>query len=197
MIPDKDFSAMEFNPLIKGNILAKYPKLGGILGSAEDKTVRYILFMYDQNSPMRHHYPDLIKRKEFSASLAGFDLDKDDVTALFDFRIKTETGYEPNEDLIEMVIGYLKYQNNMVWQMIVSNEQAFFEYNKRVMMPVDGAKDKDILQAVEIKTKIMQSMDDIFQRLQKYTRELTGGDNKLEDVMTKRKMITPESLARR
>ena len=195
MIPDKDFSIMEFNPLMKGKILDKYPKLKDLMGEAEDKVVRYILLMYDLNSPLRHHYPELFKRKQFAADLAGYNLDKDDVVGLFDFRVKTEDGHEPDEELIRVTMNYLKYQNNMVWVMIVSNEQAFFEYNKRVMMPVDGNKDKDILQAVEIKTKIMQSMDDIYQRLQKYGRDLTGGDDKLEEVLTKKKRLRPEEIA--
>ena len=63
------------------------------------------------------------------------------------------------------------------------------------MVPVDGGKDKDILQAVEIKTKIMQSMDDIYQRLQRYYRELSGGDENLEDVIVKRKRLRPEDIA--
>jgi hypothetical protein len=195
MIPDKDFSIMEFNPLIKGKVLEKYPKLKGMLGEAEDKVVRYILLMYDQNSPLRHHYPDLTKRKQFAADLAGFDLDKDDVIGLYEFKVNNDEGFEPHEELIRLTMKYLKYQNNMVWQMIVSNEQAFFEYNKRVMMPVDGSRDKDILQAVEIKTKIMQSMDDIYQRLQKYNRDLTGGDDMLEEVLTKKKRLRPEEIA--
>lgn len=196
MIPNEEFSRMEFNPLIKGKLLDKHPKLKSILKEGDDRMIRYILLMYDQHSPLRHHYPDLFKRKQFAADLAGYDLDKEDVVSVYEFRIKVEDGYEPYEELIELIMKYLKYQNNMVWQMIVSNEQAFYEYNRRVMMPVDGAKDKDILQAVEIKTKIMAAMDDIFQRLQKYKRELTGGDEKLEDVVVK-KRLTPESLAKR
>lgn len=197
MIPDKDFSAMEFNPLVKGDIVAKYPKLKPIAAGAENRLVKYVLLMYDQMSPLRHHFPDLSKRKEFAADLAGYDLDKEDVTRLFDFRIEEDGDFVPYEELIELSIRYMKYQNSMVWSMIVSNEQAFYEYNKRVMMPVEGAKDKDILQAVEIKSKLMQSMDDIFQRLEKYKRELSGGDDKLGEVLTKRKMTTPESLAKR
>ena len=196
MIPNEEFSRMEFNPTVKKSLTTVYPKLKEILGSGDDRMIRYILLMYDQNSPLRHHYPDLFKRKQFAADLAGYDLDKEDVVAIYEFRVKVEDGYEPYEELINLTMKYLKYQNNMVWQMIVSNEQAFSEYSRRVMMPVDGAKDKDILQAVEIKTKIMQSMDDIFQRLQKYNRELTGGDDKLEDVVV-RKRLTPESLAKR
>ena len=147
--------------------------------------------MYDVTSPLRQHYPDLSKRKEFAATLAGFDLMKDDVVSLFEFRLNDE----PYEPLLDMITTYLKYQNNWVWSMIVSNEQAFYEYNRRVMMPVEGNRDKDILQAINIKTQIMVSQDDIYQRLQKYYRELSGGDDKLQEAITTRKRLRPEQIA--
>ena len=197
MIPEKDFSSMEFNPAIKGKILDKYPKLRGIIGDVDDRVARYILLMYDMKSPIRHNYPDLLKRKQFAADMAGFDVESEEVVGIFEFKVKEEEGYVPDDGLIDAVLKYLQYQNNMIFTMIVSNEQAFFEYNKRVMMPVEGSKDKDILQAVEIKTKIMAAMDEIFQRLQKYTRELTGSDDKLSEAITRKKMTTPESLAKR
>lgn len=190
MIPEKDFSKLEFNPLVKGKILDKYPKLRAIVGDADDRMVRYVVLMYDINSPLKSHYPELGKRKAFAADLAGYNV-SDDLTSIFDFKLEDK----PNEELLDLTMKYLKYQNNMVWQMIISNEQAFNEYNRRVMMPVDGNRDKDILQAVEIKTKIMESMDVIYQRLQRYTKEMFGGDDTLEEVITKRKRIRPEEVA--
>lgn len=196
MIDEKEFSKIEFNPTIKKNLTVAYPKLKELVGLVDDKQIRYIILMYDINSPLRNHYPDLFKRKEFAADLAGYDLMKDDVTTLFDFKIKNEEDeYVPDEDMLKLIIKYLKYQNNWVWSMIVSNEQAFYEYNLRVMSPVDGARDKDILQAINIKTQIMTSQDEIYQRLQKYYRDLSGGDSQLEEVITKRKRLRPEDIA--
>lgn len=191
MIGDKEYSRMEFDPTVKKNIQSVYPKLKDIVGSGDDKMVRYVILMYDVSSPLRQHYPELGKRKEFAASIAGYDLMKDNVVSLFDFKIDEE----PNEELLDMIIKYLKYQNNWVWSMIVSNEQAFYEYNRRVMMPVEGNKDKDILQAISIKTQIMSSQDEIYQRLQKYYRDLSGGDDKLEEAITTRKRLRPEEIA--
>lgn len=195
MIPEKEFLNLEFNPTVKKPLTTVYPKLKSIVGDVDDKVLRYVVLMYDINSPLRNSYPELGKRKEFAADLAGYDLVKDDVTELFEFRVKVGEDYEPNDDLLDMIIKYLKYQNNWVWSMIVSNEQAFYEYNRRVMMPVDGAKDKDILQAINIKTQIMSSQDDIYQRLQRYFKDLSGGDGELEEVLTKRKRIRPEDIA--
>lgn len=187
---------MEFNPTVKKDMTVVYSKLKDIMGDADDRMMRYVILMYDVNSPLKSHYPELMKRKEHAAAVAGYDLMKEDVTPLFEFRTKTnDDEYEPHEELLNLTMRYLKYQNNMVWQMIVSNEEAFSEYSRRVMMPVDGNRDKDILQAVEIKTKIMQSMDDIYQRLQRYTKELSGGDDNLEEMITKRKRVRPEEIA--
>jgi len=198
MISDNDYLRMEFNPTVKKNLTVVYPKLKQIVGSVDDKMLRYVLLMYDQQSPLREYYPELGKRKNFAASIAGYDLDKDDVTELFDFKIKNEEDeYVPCEAMLELIMKYLKYQNNWIWSMIISNEQAFYEFNQRVMMPVDGSRDKDILQAVNIKTQIMQSQDDIAQRLKKYFRELSGGDEQLEDAIIKRKRLSPESQAKR
>jgi hypothetical protein len=196
MIDEKEFSKIEFNPTVKKNLTAVYPKLKEIVGTVDDKQLRYVILMYDINSPLRSHYPDLSKRKEFAADLAGYDLMKDDVTTLFDFKTKNDQDeYVPDESMLELIMKYLKYQNNWVWSMIISNEQAFYEYNMRVMMPVDGTRDKDILQAINIKTQIMSSQDEIYQRLQKYYRDLSGGDGQLEEAITKRKRLRPEDIA--
>lgn len=196
MIDDTEFLKVEFNPTVKKNLTTVYPKLKDIVGVVDDKQLRYVILMYDINSPLRHHYPDLVKRKQFAADMAGYNLDKDDVTTLFEFKIKNDLDeYVPNEEMLKVIMKYLKYQNNWVWSMIVSNEQAFYEYNMRVMMPVDGARDKDILQAINIKTQIMTSQDEIYQRLQKYYRDLSGGDTQLEEVITKRKRLRPEEIA--
>lgn len=191
MIDEKEYKKMEFDPVVKKPLTTQYPKLKEIVGSGDDRMIRYVILMYDVSSPLRQHYPELGKRKEFAASIAGYDLMKEDVTCLFDFKINDE----PYEELIELVMKYLKYQNNWVWTMIVSNSEAFYEYNKRVMMPVEGNKDKDILQAINIKTQIMTSQDEIYQRLQRYYRELSGGDSDLEEAIKVRKRLRPEEIA--
>jgi hypothetical protein len=195
MIIEKEYSKMEFNPTVKGIMTVQYPKLKKILGDVDDRMMRYVILMYDVSSPLRQHYPELGKRKEFAASISGYDMTKDDVTCLFDFKVKVNDEYEPYEELLDLIIKYLKYQNNWVWTMIISNEQAFFEYNKRVMMPVEGNRDKDILQAINIKTQIMTSQDEIYQRLQKYYKDLSGGDSTLEEAITIRKRLRPEEIA--
>lgn len=196
MIPDREFSKMEFNPNTKKGLYQLYPKLENILGKSDEKMVKYILLMYDIKSPLKDYYPDLQKRKEIAAVMAGYNMDKDDVTGLFEFKIKDDDNeYVPYDELLNLTISYLKYQNNWVWSMVVSNEQAFYEYNKRVMMPVDGNRDKDILQAISIKTQIMTAQDEIYNRLQKYYKDMAGGDVDLEQAIVARKRMRPEEIA--
>lgn len=197
---------MEFNPMAKKAVCVEYPKLREIVKlqldkdaekvkSKLDKTVRYILLMYDVNSPMRAYYPDLEQRKTAAADMAGFDWDTESMEEIFEFKIQQEESVVPNDDLLNMIMEFLKYQNNWVWTMIVSNSEAFYEYNRRVMMPVEGTRDKDILQAINIKTQIMTSQDDIYQRLQRYYRDLSGGDTVLEESIKVRKRLRPEEIA--
>jgi hypothetical protein len=50
---------------------------------------------------------------------------------------------------------------------------------------------------VTLKTKLLEAMDDIDQRLSKYYAQLTGSDSTLEDSLTKRRRLSPESIAKR
>jgi hypothetical protein len=194
MIDAREYQSMEFNPMCKKDMMVEYPKLKEIMkGEGTDREVRYLILMYDANSPLKKHYPDLVKRKQFAASLAGYDMMIEKMDTLFDF--KGDMGI-PDDRLLNLVISYLKYQNNWVWTMIVSNEQAFYEYNKRVMMPVDGERDKDILQAITIKTQIMTAQDEIYQRLRRYYKDLTGGDENLDELIMTNKRLRPEDIAK-
>mgnify|MGYP006933437131 CR=1 FL=1 len=204
-----EYSQMEFDPTVK-SLWKTYPKLKDILGEIEERSARYILLMYDKNSPLKDAYPDIEKRKMFAADIAGFDpdIDKEVIEELrtFSRRKKLEGGdiavnekgeliIIPTDDLLECLTKYLIHQSNRVWAMIVANESAFYEYHRKVMTEVTDGGDKDVLQAVTIKTKLMESMDDIDKRLQGYYRELSGNDRTLEESLTKRKKISAESQA--
>lgn len=176
---------MEFNPTEK----KIDSRVAGIIGCSDDRILRYILLMYDKNSPMISAYQNLQQRKQAAATIAGFDLSKEDVGFLFEFKCDEKYG-----DPIGWIMNFLRYQNNLLWCLIVSQEQAFYEFTARVIMPVAGDKDKDILSAVNIKNSIMTSQDEIITRLDKYYRQLSGGDDNLEAAIKTKKRFTPESV---
>jgi hypothetical protein len=194
---------MEFPPVGKKKLVEQHPKLKTIVGDlVDDKMLRYVLLMYDINSPLKNHYPELAKRKEWAASLAGYDVESEEVKSLYTLTIEcTETSedgkekkvIEPHEELVNMITNIIAYQNNRTWTMIVTNEQTFYEYHKRVMMEIS----EDGLKNVQVKTSLLQAMDEIDSRLEVYYRRISGEDGALEDAITKKRRITAESLATR
>lgn len=186
-----DFNKMFFNPYgVNGSLLKKYPKLKMFKSflSADNKLIKYVLLMYDANTPLKEQFPDLNIRKEQAALLCGYDLIKDEslLSTIFFFE---------NEKVTKMVDEFLRKQNNRVWSMIVSNEQTFFEYQTKLLRPVDGDKDKDILQALQIKSKIMDDLNNINDRLEAYYMKLYGEDQELLKTIKADKRLTPEFIA--
>ena len=181
---EDDFSAMKFAPK-KGKMIDLYPALEEML--VEDTVIRYISFMYDPGSPLRNRFPDLNMRIESARELSGLTDEKQ-----WDFVSSSDEVY------IESVTRFLRAVNSRLWTMIVTNEETFYEYAMRALDPVtkdDDSKDKDVLQAANVKTKLLADMDEIDGRLTTYYRRLTGEDNKLaESVRVRRR--TPETMAK-
>lgn len=184
---------MEFDPTCKKKLSVEYPKLAKIIDLSDDKMGRYVLLMYDIKSPIKTLYPDLSKRKDVCADLAGYS--PSETEPLKTLTIESEDGMKPYEPLLEMISQYLSYQNSRLWAMIVTNEQSFYEYQRRIMAEIGGDADKDALSAVTLKTKLLEAMDAIHQRLDRYYYELTGGDKILEEMVAKRRRASPESIA--
>lgn len=187
----EDFNKMIFNPFsIKGSIKKKYPKLKMFktFDSANDSMIKYVLYMYDQNTPLKEQFPELKIRKEQAAILSGFSLIKDNEKL-------HDVFFFLSDQLIDMVDEFLRKQNNRIWSMIVSNEQTFFEYQTKLLSPVEGDRDKDILQALQIKSKIMDDLNTINDRLDSYYMKLYGEDQELLKVIKADKRLTPEFIA--
>jgi len=187
----EDFKKMIFNPFkVKGSLKKKFPKMKmfSSFQTAEDQMIAYVLYMYDQNTPMKEQFPDLKIRKEQSAVLSGYDLVKDN-------EILHDMFFFKSTKVIEMVDEFLRKQNNRIWSMIVSNEQTFFEYQKKLLSPVEGERDKDILQALQIKSKIMDDLNTINDRLDSYYMKLYGEDQELLKIIKSDKRLTPEFIA--
>lgn len=169
-----------------------------------DKFIRYIILMYDKNSPLAKKFTDLQKRKENAATMAGFDLIKDNIApaptvdddgeiheipsllqTLFDF-LDSATS--------DMVIGFLRYQNDLLFSMLVSNEQTFYEYQKALLSEVMMIRnDKDKITALAVKSKIMDDSDIIALRIEKYYKQLYVDDKAIAYV--KKRASSPESNA--
>lgn len=186
----QDFASCLFNPLEK-NLLGKYPQLIVLLPKCEndEKVLRFIISMYDPNNPVVRENRDPLLRKKSCATLAGFDLIKDEafLEEIFNYT---------NEEIVEKTDRFLKeFVHIRLWSMICANEQTFFEYSKRMMKPVEeaGAKEKDLMSAIAIKSKLSEDMDAINNRLDSYYDKLYG-DADLKNKVQKVR-ISPESMS--
>jgi len=186
----QDFTSCLFNPLEK-NLLVKYPQLIVLLPKCKDdeKVLRFIISMYDPNNPVVRENRDPLLRKKSCAVLAGFDLIKDEafLEEIFNYT---------NEEIVEKTDRFLKeFVHIRLWSMICANEQTFFEYSKRMMKPVEeaGAKEKDLMSAIAIKSKLSEDMDAINNRLDSYYDKLYG-DADLKNKVQKVR-ISPESMS--
>jgi hypothetical protein len=197
LMDDADFSKMKFavnKPKPTDDLLKKVPSLSLVKQFAicesnnRDKMIRYCLYMYDSGSPLISMFPDIKQRKIEAATISGFTKDEDEeIMKLYTFE---------NSEFLKMVHEFLVYQNNRVWAMIVSSEQTFYEYQQKLLKPVtDADGDKNLLQATQIKSKLMEDCDSINQRLEGYYRKFYGDDEELVKKSDSFRRFTPEDIA--
>ncbi len=159
-----------------------------------NNVIRYVIYLYDRNSDLVKEYSVLQRRKEAAAELAGFkrnDKDgkfKEEVYSMMSLT-RDEKGDSPIND---MIFCFLKMQDEMLWSLIVINENMFEEYMKLLMDPVFGKDSKNMLEAANLKTKLKGEVKEIRSDLAAFYSELYGENVELKEV--KRKPISPETI---
>lgn len=76
---------------------------------------------------------------------------------------------------------------------MTANEEVLWQYQQELLTPIrDFKNDKDKLQALEIKTKLMQECDAIIKRIDAYEEKIFGDNiDKKKEILN----LTPESIA--
>lgn len=76
---------------------------------------------------------------------------------------------------------------------MTANEEVLWQYQQELLTPIVNYKnDKDKLQALEIKTKLMQECDSIIKRIEAYEEKIFGDNtDKKKEILN----LTPESIA--
>ena len=197
IIRSDEFKNLSFNVLSVKSILKEIPEITKIgdtflIASRErpdfDQAVKYIVLMYDKLSPLTKKFMNISERKKNAFVLAGYSLEKD--AEHFD-----EFENFKDEQVLDMTIEYLRYQNDHLWTMLVSNEQAFFEYQKALLAETLMIRnDKDKIAAISTKTKLMQDSNDIVDRIDRYYRQIFVED-KIVNYAKGRRVTSPEAMA--
>lgn len=153
----------------------------GKVSAEHTPLLRYISLMYDQKSPMRLKISDIQLRKEECYEMSELKGAKDQI---FDLSY---------DNILVYINAYLKHQSSKIWAVMTANEEVLWQYQQELLTPIrDFKNDKDKLQALEIKTKLMQECDAIIKRIDAYEEKIFGDNtDKKKEILN----LTPESIA--
>jgi len=181
------FTQKEFDDLalpindknFQNNVMVK--QIFGSINISEVPIIKYVVLLYDLKSPMRLKIPDINLRKEECAEMAELKTGTDKI---FDLSHDNILGY---------INSYLRFQSSKVWAILTANEEVLWQYQRELLTPIVNFKnDKDKLQALEIKSKLMNECDAIIKRIDAYEDKIFGDNKeKKSDIIN----ITPESIA--
>jgi hypothetical protein len=183
MINDKDYDALKY-PVHKKPV-SKMPELMALDGmnTLDDKEIAYIVYFYDRNSPL-NKIGDWISRKEFAADKAGFDVEKDDLSNIFELSSPV---------FRKAIISYLRNANSLEFAALVAFEQRFYENLEYLLKPLEDDDDSGrTLKAVELKGKLENSTQNLIGSIVEM-RDKIFGNNSDSGKITE--MFTPEYIA--
>lgn len=156
------------------------------------KVVMYVVLLYSADSVLnRVPQIPLEERKLKAADMVGFERNSKDEfkSTLVDRVFKFE-----DDNVFEMVFGFIKYQNNSLWMEIVATENMLDDYIKGMMKKIDEKDDKKNLDALNVKTKLRQEVRSINEDLkQMYKDFYRDHDDFKEKARTRVKRNSIES----
>lgn len=153
---------------------------------SNERTMAYIIMVYDPNSPLRKEYGELPLRKKAAAELSGFNLEEADT--------------DPTDEFLNSVIDFLKLVNNRLWASIVSIEAVIWEMTGKLIKPIEmvgAGADKDRLAAVNMKPTTANSLVELNEMLDKLLIKFYGGDDIVKKKADSRPLGSdPQSVAK-
>jgi len=191
---DKEFAGMMFNVLdVIGarKITSAFPKLGKVREFTrplsklnKNKVIKYIMFLYDKNSPFRVKFSDVLQRKVEAAKGAGWPLVEGGI-----FEDEVERMLRGHNTFInEMIVAFIRLHRNFKYSYLIGLEESFY----RMMLEIMAGEMKNV-------GKMKQTQEE----LENIMLELTAEDNNpelrdtlLRYVETARLNLRPEDIAR-
>lgn len=200
MFDEREFEQLRFNvyPVaLSEDLFEKFPSMRTFSSFKDyegkegyDRLIRYVIYMYDVNSPMGKNIANLDERKKACAFLSGFTSEDDEyLEDLYTLEDK---------EAAEMVVEFLKEHdssNHLKWCQIVTNEHTFYEYQKALLSETLNIEDeKKRLDATLVKSKLMEDSQVIAERIDTLYQQVFTDPSTF--TAAKRKRVTPETMAR-
>lgn len=157
---EKDFQSCEFNPFSKLPMLEQHPRIKEIVdaewiseyAASIDNILRFVVIVYDKNSPLRQNERDSLRRKNIAYDLAGFD--------------RLENG-EPDEVIVNethpiifmVTVRYLaKFIKSKEYAALCAFEFKYYENIMELMTPIVGTTNAERLEAAKKKSVISEEI---------------------------------------
>lgn len=189
---DVNFSALSIRCSTKAEI--EYvirevaPAIAEIVPAADPMRtplVRYFSLLYSANSPLRQRYRDLDTRQQAAKEIAGLD-DSD--------RVRYDEVRTLAMSYHRIASQMIRYQNSRSLALISASEATFWEMVEHAHKPVFDPKVKDLLNALQVKAKMLEIMAEQDAKLDMLYKQLYDDEPVLlQQVQTVR--FTPEAIA--
>lgn len=199
VVEAREFRGMFFDVFERESAL-DCPRLATVQGAEDvdgpfsDQVLRALCYIYDSSSPLARTYPDIALRKVHSCQVAGFDPDnelhQDFVAAIRDLDSEV-LGF----DAPALITRMLRAQDAQLWSLIVSAEESFYEYQQILITPSGAMEEKDLMLAIDRKSKLHKICRQLADDLKAYRREFFRGDEDLEASL-RGSRFTPEAVAK-
>lgn len=150
---------------------------------------KYIILVYDRTSPFVVEHRLMPDRKKAVLAFVGLNErgTTDQAKACTDLT---------DEMVVDALTDYLKWQDDYVWNMIVQNEEVFYNNQKQLFQGVSATnKDTDRFKASEYQSKLLEFNERIQKRIKALWVEFTGNDPDAEAKVKERKPLSPETIA--
>lgn len=176
MYKKEQFKNCQFNPLEEGVMVELYPQLVELVDMDKidadiDSILRYVIILYDPNSPVVKNEKDFPRRRELAFELSC--ISEEGLVAAMCAHV--------HDYLPELVVSYLKrFPRSKEYAVICAMEYTFWESIKKLFEPIAGKDSKSELESVQKKSSIKDEIDKDIDRLESYYRRFFAGDEELE-----------------
>jgi len=187
------------NPQLVNYMDSKLPVAGRVSstnwkkGFTKAMVYRYVLLMYDKDSPIQEmHSLDWYGKKFESVAYAGFELKKsrDGHYRFNDAVLEMVLG--KNDDVTDIIISFLGFQNNHKWNHLVYLHESLMHYVKDALSgkEQESRDRKEVRLVYDEIEKVSQDMGHVYEETEDFV------DRFYYQIEASRLSIKPEDYAR-
>jgi hypothetical protein len=159
---------------------------------------RYIQFMYQKNSPLVPKFRDVKKRREVAIEESGLKGKIAECVLLMTDVSDSDKDPYKFSMVVDMILGFLMFQNDKLWTRICIHESLFLEYSKILMTGIKTVNsDKDLVAATNAKKVTRSEFNDVGIELEALYEKFFNGDKEIVEKIKEDYRFTPENISRK